>query len=147
MARHCGKCGKAGHYRSTCSKKSLKKQAKAAKKALKKSKKVRHTSGSVTTTRQGYGPIGKGRGWIAMYHGGRTGATQHDKTWSIKVVKKNGKCQVITRHGRRKGSQKETKRPLQSCAAAMAAAERLISSKFRKGYMMVGAFKRRRKTR
>jgi len=145
MARHCGRCGGTGHYKVTCKKK--KSPTKKKKTKIKGTKIRRRTTGSITTSRKGYGAFGVGKGWLALYHGGSTGSTRHDKTWSIKIIKKSGACQVVTRHGRRTGAQNETHRKPQSCGAAVKEAQRLILSKMAKGYIPVGANRRRRKAR
>lgn len=144
--RRCGRCGGTGHYKVTCKKKASakKKAGKKAKKSVKGSKIRRRSTGSVTASRRGYGALGAGKGWLALWHGGSTGSTRHDKTWAIKIIKKSGKCQIVTRHGRRTGAQNETSRKPQTCAAAIAAAQKLIRSKFAKGYMLIAANKRRR---
>lgn len=133
MARHCGKCGRAGHYQSTCSKKKLF----PAKRAKAPTVFRRHT-GTVTRSRQGYGAY-SGGGWEAFYHGGSTGSTRHNKMWSVKVeILKSGKCRVITRHGRADGPQNMSSRTVQSCQAAINAKHALILQKIRKGYVRIG---------
>lgn len=132
MARHCSKCGKSGHYVSTC----------GTKKLVKKSKTRRYSNRTVTRSRKGYRSLGSGRGWIILYHGGRTGKTQHDKTWSAKISKKGSGYAVVTRHGRRVGQKNESTRSITTLEKALCQLKSLVSSKLRKGYMLVGARRR-----
>lgn len=99
----------------------------------------RYSSGSTTVSRKGKDFAGVGRGWVILYHGGRTGDTQHDKTWAVKLVKKGSGWAVVTRHGRRTGEKNETVRRTMPLSEAQAAAERLIKSKLRKGYQYAGS--------
>lgn len=131
-------------------KKSTKKKVKTTKKkttkkkTLKRAKTTRRGS-SVTKSRQGREIVGPS-GWVALYHGGQTGKTQHDKTWAVKIEKRGSRYRVLTRHGRRTGQKNVTKHPLTSLDKAVSKANRLLSSKIRKGYAFVGA-NRKRKTR
>jgi predicted DNA-binding WGR domain protein len=134
MSRHCGKCGKTGHYAVTC-KKTAKKSAKKSKGSIRRYR----STGSVTRSQRGRSFVGVGSGWLALHHGGSTGKTQHDKTWAVKVIKKGSGWAVVTRHGRRTGAKNETVRKATSSrAAAEKAASTLIRSKLRKGYYIVG---------
>lgn len=126
MRRRCKKCHELGHFAKTCSRKS-------------KGKIRRYKStGSVTKSRRGREFVGAGRGWLVLYHGGRTGETLHDKSWSIRIVKKGSGWTVITRHGRRSGQKNETVRASMSKDAASRLADSLLNSKLRKGYVIVG---------
>lgn len=129
MARHCSKCSKTGHYASTCNKK-------------KSSKIRRYSNRTVTRSHRGASFVGFGRGWIVLYHGGKTGKTQHDKTWSAKIVKKGSGYVVVTRHGRRAGQKNESVRGITSLESAVAKLQALMNSKLRKGYRIVGANRR-----
>lgn len=134
MARHCGKCGKTGHYAVTC-----KKKAKVAKKTKGAVRRYRST-GSVTRSQRGRSFVGVGSGWLVLHHGGSTGKTQHDKTWAVKIAKKGSGWAVVTRHGRRTGEKNETvRKSTSSRASAEKAASALVRSKLRKGYYIVGA--------
>jgi len=130
--RHCGNCGGTGHYTPTCNRKNKNKS--------KKSVIRRYSStGSITRSRTGRSHFGVGSGWFLMYHGGRTGSTQHDKTWAVKIVKKGSGWAVVTRHGRRAGEKNETHRRPTSRDAASRTANSLIRQKLNKGYHPVGA--------
>ena len=130
MKYKCGNCGRKGHNTRGCSNKKTKSKSSSGSK--KKSKTIRRGS-SVTTTRQGKAFSGP-RGWITLYHGGRTGSTQHDKTWAVKLEKSGSGYRVVTRWGRRTGDKNETRHPVTSLQAAVRKANSLLSSKFRKGY-------------
>lgn len=106
----------------------------------------RYSSGSVTRSQQGRG-IKVGGGWMSFYHGGRTGKTQHDKTWGVKVVKVGSKYVVVTRHGRRTGQQNETRSRPMSFEAAIQKAGRLMNSKLNKGYLPIRLRKSKRKSK
>ena len=132
--------------------KPVKKKGKASKKKSTtkrtKSGAVRkYKSGSVTRSRKGRSYAGVGTGWLVLYHGGRTGDTQHDKTWAVKVAKKGSGWTVVTRHGKRTGQKNETSRGVMSRSAAEAAADRLVNSKLNKGYMIAGSKRRRARGR
>jgi predicted DNA-binding WGR domain protein len=113
--------------------------AKSTVKRTKKGAVRRYSSGATTRSQKGRSFFGKGTGWLALYHGGRTGDTQHDKTWAVRVVKKGSGWTVVTRHGRRTGQKNETSRKIMTRDAAEAAADRLIRSKLRKGYIFARA--------
>lgn len=131
--RKCGNCGKReGHYASTCPNKK--------KVTVKRGSIRRYSStGSVTRSQRGRSWFGQGSKWLVLYHGGRTGATQHDKTWAIKIVKKGSGWTVITRHGRRTGQKNETTRAIMSKEAAEKLRKSLINKELRKGYQLAGA--------
>jgi len=158
--RKCGKCGRKGHNKQTCKNKAKKKKAvrkkkkvvrkKAKKKAKKKkavkrAKKVRRGS-SVTHTRRGTSIVGK-RGWLALYHGGSTGKTQHDKTWAVKVEKSGRGYRLLTRWGRRAGQKNVTKHRVTTRDKAESKADSLILQKLNKGYVFMGANRKRRRRR
>jgi len=107
----------------------------------------RHASGTTTRSQKGRNFSGVGSGWVTLWHGGRTKGTQHDKTWSVKVVKKGGGCAIVTRHGRRTGQKNESTRKITSCLSAIKAANRLVRSKLRKGYVLVTRLRRRKRGR
>lgn len=133
MKYTCGNCGKKGHNARGCSKKAKKQKASSNK----RSSKVVRRGTSVTRTRLGRQFSGA-RGWLTLYHGGRSGATQHDKTWAIKLEKAGGGYRVVTRWGRRTGEKNETRHPVTSLQAAVNKANRLLNSKYRKGYRTIG---------
>jgi len=103
------------------------------------------STGNVTKSQRGRSFVGAGRGWLILYHGGRTGETQHDKTWSVKIIKKGGGWAVVTRHGRRTGQKNETVRRPTSREAAERMASSLVNSKLRKGYRIAGSYKKSKK--
>jgi predicted DNA-binding WGR domain protein len=108
-------------------------------KRTKKGSVRRYTSGSTTRSQEGRSFAGVGTGWLVLWHSGRSGDTQHDKTWAVRVAKKGGGWTVVTRHGRRTGQKNETSRKVMSRSAAETVADRLVRSKLRKGYMVVGS--------
>lgn len=120
------------------------KKSKSTTKRTKSGAVRRYKSGSVTRSRKGRSYAGVGTGWLVLYHGGRTGDTQHDKTWAVKVAKKGSGWTVVTRHGKRAGQKNETVRGVMSHSAAEAAANRLLNSKLNKGYMIRGSKRRAR---
>jgi predicted DNA-binding WGR domain protein len=111
--RRCSKCGKAGHYKVTCKKRSGKKSKVKAKKS-----KVKRDKGS--------------GGWINFYHGGRTG-----KIWSYKIESSGKKARVVVRWGRRVGPYLTKAHGWTSKIGAIGKASALIASKIRKGYFPV----------
>jgi len=133
--------------KKTTKKKTKKKTTKKkTKKKAKKSKTTRRGR-SVTRSRQGREITGPS-GWLALWHGGKSGKTQHDKTWSIKVEKKGSRYRVLTRWGRRTGQKNVTRHPWTTEDKALRKANSLLDSKLRKGYMIVGANrKKKRRTR
>lgn len=136
--------GKPGRPASTHSK--CKKKKSGTTKRTKKGSVRRHGSGTTTRSQKGYQFSGKGTGWVNFWHGGRTKGTQHDKIWSVKVVKKGGdRCAVVTRHGRRTGQKNESTRATTSCRAAFRTLMSLIRSKERKGYVQIVRLRRRGK--
>lgn len=134
MARHCGKCGRTGHYTPTCGTKAKSKRGV-----------VRKRGTSRIASRRGRSLFGVGSGWLVLYHGGATGETQHDKTWAVKIVNRNGGYSVVTRHGRRTGQKNETVRKSTSLTNANQLAQRLINQKLRKGYHLLGYNRKKRK--
>lgn len=135
MARHCSKCGRTGHYKSTCTGKKKRSYplAKVSKTHIKR-------TGTVTRSRQGREWSGRTGAWLVMYHGGSTRKSsghvvQHNKVWAVQVkVTPSGKCVIKTRHGKAGGEKNESTRKVQSCPAAMAEVDRLVRSKLAKGY-------------
>lgn len=112
---------------------------KKAGKKKKAGKVRRYSSGSRTKSQRGRALAGTGTGWRNFWHGGRTGATKHDKTWAAKIAKKGSGWTVVTRHGRRTGQKNETVRGVMSKDKAMMTLLRLIRQKLNKGYMYVGS--------
>lgn len=110
-----------------------------SKKKTKTSSVRRHSTGSTTRSQKGRGFAGVGTGWLVLYHGGRTGDTQHDKTWAVKVARKGSGWVVVTRHGRRAGQKNETVSRIMTRSAAESSANNKLRSKFRKGYALIGS--------
>jgi predicted DNA-binding WGR domain protein len=117
--------------------------AKSTVKHTKKGAVRRYTSGTTTRSQKGKGFAGVGTGWLVLWHGGRTGNTNHDKTWAVKLAKKGSGWTVVTRHGRRTGQKNETSRKVMTRGAAETVANRLVRSKLRKGYMSISRFSKR----
>jgi hypothetical protein len=167
--RRCSKCRGVGHNSATCkkrakkkatkkkatkkkatkkkakkktTKKKTKKKATRKKKTIKKSKTTRRGS-STTRSRQGRSCVGA-CGWIVLYHGGRTGKTQHDKTWAVKVEKSGSRYRVLTRHGRRTGQKNVTTHPWTTMTKAVSKANSLLRSKAKKGYGYAGSNRKKR---
>jgi len=130
------------HKRCQGAKKTAKSTAKKTAKRTKKGSVRKYSSGSITRSRQGR-EFTIGSGWLTLHHGGRTGATQHDKIWAIKVVKKGSGWSVVTRHGRRTGEKNETIKKATAFESAQRDALRLLKSKLRKGYIGIGCSLRR----
>jgi len=108
----------------------------------KKGKIRRYSTGSKTVSRRGRTLFGGGSGWVVLHHGGRTGDTQHNKIWAVKVVRSSKGWTVTTRHGRTAGQKNETSRKAMSQEGAHALANKLLRSKLAKGYHLVGANRR-----
>ncbi|RJR10263.1 hypothetical protein C4588_03625 [Candidatus Parcubacteria bacterium] len=126
------------HARCSSSKKTLKRKGK--KKSIKKRGSVRrYQSGAVTKSQRGRHLAGVGTGWRVLWHFGRTGDTQHDKTWAVRIARKGSGWTVLTRHGKRYGQKNETSRKTMSKAEAIALGNKLLKQKFRKGYAYLGS--------
>ena len=132
-----GKPGRPSSTHSKCKKSGTKR--------TKKGSVRRHGSGTTTRSQKGRSFSGVGSGWVTLWCGSRTKGTLHDKTWSVKVVKKGSGCAVVTRHGRRTGQKNESTRKVTNCLSAIKEANRLVRSKLRKGYILVTRLRKRGK--
>ena len=124
MARHCGKCGKAGHYKSTCT------TRKPARKTTTKKPKTRKRGKSTIRSRQGLDP--GGAGWIYTLYNTRPG---HNKSWAVKVEGAGpGRYAIVTKYGKINGQKNTARKIVGSRAEAEKILQKLIESKFNKGY-------------
>ena len=118
--RHCSKCGRAGHYVSTCSARSKPKA---------KSKSGRSRSKAKPNQRLGL------EGYIVNLENTLPG---HNKSWSAKIVAVGpGKYAIVTRYGKINGSKTDYKKVIGNRSAVIAEFDRLVRSKIAKGYESV----------
>ena len=118
--RHCSKCGRAGHYVSTCSASRPKSKPKAKKPGGRKSK-------------QG---LWLGDAYQVVLVNTLPG---HNKSWAAKVVSVgSGKYAIVTRYGKINGQKNEYRKIIGNREAATKEFHRLVLSKLIKGYESTG---------